>query len=75
MNIQRREFLKSTAALAAMASLPASFARAAASDTAYPYLGRTEDYARVPDHRTGTDHHEGGIVDAGLLRHRPHHDE
>jgi L-alanine-DL-glutamate epimerase-like enolase superfamily enzyme len=45
MNIQRRELLKSAAALAATAGLPASFARAAASDTAYPYLGRTEDYA------------------------------
>jgi L-alanine-DL-glutamate epimerase-like enolase superfamily enzyme len=46
MKIQRRELLKSTAALAAMAGLPASFVRAAASDTAYPYLGRTEDYAK-----------------------------
>ena len=45
MKIQRREFLKSTAALAAMTSLPAGLARAAASATAYPYLGRTEDYA------------------------------
>ncbi|MHB8974177.1 MAG: mandelate racemase/muconate lactonizing enzyme family protein [Pirellulaceae bacterium] len=44
-SMKRREFLQSTAALAAVAGLPASSARAAASDTAYPYLGRTEDYA------------------------------
>jgi L-alanine-DL-glutamate epimerase-like enolase superfamily enzyme len=45
MNIQRREFLKSTAALVTLAGLPADSSRAAGSDTAYPYLGRTEDYA------------------------------
>ena len=45
MKIPRREFLKSTAALAAVTSLPAGRARAAAGTTAYPYLGRTEDYA------------------------------
>ena len=45
MNIQRRELLKSAAALVAAARLPDSCARAAAGDTAYPYLGRTEDYA------------------------------
>jgi L-alanine-DL-glutamate epimerase-like enolase superfamily enzyme len=43
--MQRRDFLKSTAALAAMTSLPAGLARAAATPTANPYLGRTEDYA------------------------------
>ena len=43
--MNRREFLKSTAALAAMTSLPTGLARAAAHATAYPYLGRTEDYA------------------------------
>jgi L-alanine-DL-glutamate epimerase-like enolase superfamily enzyme len=45
MKIQRREFLKSTAALAAITSLPAALARAAAGAAAYPYLGRTDDYA------------------------------
>ena len=45
MKIQRREFLKSAAALAAMTSLPSDVARAAASASAYPYLGRTDDYA------------------------------
>jgi L-alanine-DL-glutamate epimerase-like enolase superfamily enzyme len=45
MRIQRRELLKNTAAWAAVAGLPASFVRAAARDTTYPYLGRTEDYA------------------------------
>jgi L-alanine-DL-glutamate epimerase-like enolase superfamily enzyme len=46
MNIQRREFLKSAAALAAVSSLP-DRARAAASTSSqpYPYLGRTEDYS------------------------------
>ena len=34
--MKRREFLQNTAALAAMASLPASFARAAAHDTRIP---------------------------------------
>jgi hypothetical protein len=41
MKIPRREFLKNTAALAAMTSLPAGLARAATGPTAYPYLGRT----------------------------------
>ncbi len=45
MNIPRREFLKKTAALAALSSLPPGPAGAAVSPTAYPYLGRTEDYA------------------------------
>ncbi|MHB8951351.1 MAG: mandelate racemase/muconate lactonizing enzyme family protein [Pirellulaceae bacterium] len=43
--MERREFLKSSATLAAMAGLPASFAHGATRQTAYPYLGRTEDYA------------------------------
>ena len=45
MKIQRREFLKTTAALAAMTGLPCDPAGAAAAATSYPYLGRTEDYA------------------------------
>ncbi len=44
MNIPRREFLKKTAALAAVSSLPMGPAGAAALPAAYPYLGRTEDY-------------------------------
>jgi hypothetical protein len=45
MNIQRREFLRTTAAFAGVASLPAGFLRAADNTKSYPYLGRTEDYA------------------------------
>jgi L-alanine-DL-glutamate epimerase-like enolase superfamily enzyme len=45
MKMHRRGFLKSTAMMAAMSSLPAGLGRAAASALAYPYLGRTEDYA------------------------------
>jgi L-alanine-DL-glutamate epimerase-like enolase superfamily enzyme len=45
MKLQRREFLKSTAALAGVCSLPAGLARAANNPSSYPYLGRTEDYA------------------------------
>lgn len=45
MNIQRREFLRTTAAFAGVASLPAGFLRAADHTNPYPYLGRTEDYA------------------------------
>ncbi len=45
MKIQRREFLKSAATLAAGTSLPIGLARAAASPTVYSYLGRTDDYA------------------------------
>src|ERR1035438_7588684 len=44
MNIPRREFLKRTAALAAVSSLPVSLVTAATMPKAYPYLGRTEDY-------------------------------
>src|SRR5512137_1988006 len=44
--MKRREFLKSTVALAAVSGLPASLnAGAAAGAKSYPYLGRTEDYA------------------------------
>lgn len=46
MKIQRRQFLKGTAALAAFSGLPASGSAAAVTEAkAYPYLGRTEDYA------------------------------
>ena len=34
--MKRRDFLKNSAALASVASLPASITRAAATDTAYP---------------------------------------
>jgi L-alanine-DL-glutamate epimerase-like enolase superfamily enzyme len=44
MNIQRRQFLKTTAALAAVSSMPAALVRAASEPRSYPYLGRTEDY-------------------------------
>jgi L-alanine-DL-glutamate epimerase-like enolase superfamily enzyme len=44
MTIPRREFLKRTAALAAVSSLPVSLVTAATTSKAYPYLGRTEDY-------------------------------
>ncbi|MHB1037105.1 MAG: mandelate racemase/muconate lactonizing enzyme family protein [Pirellulales bacterium] len=44
MKLPRRDFLKSAAALAASAGLPAGMARAADNARAYPYLGRTEDY-------------------------------
>jgi len=44
MKTPRREFLKSTAALAAAGSLPAGMVRAEAGTRSYPYLGRTEDY-------------------------------
>jgi len=45
MKLRRREFLKSTAALTAVSSLPAGLVRAATDAKSYPYLGRTEDYA------------------------------
>ena len=41
--MNRREFLKSTTALAAVTTLPAGVARAATNARSYPYLGRTED--------------------------------
>jgi L-alanine-DL-glutamate epimerase-like enolase superfamily enzyme len=44
MSIPRRDFLKSAAAFAALASVPVSDTGAAERDTAYPYLGRTADY-------------------------------
>jgi len=45
MKIQRREFLKTMAALAAVANPPVSLVAAATAPKSYPYLGRTEDYA------------------------------
>jgi L-alanine-DL-glutamate epimerase-like enolase superfamily enzyme len=46
MRIQRREFLKSAAALAASSGLPAGLGAAPATGArSYPYLGRTDDYA------------------------------
>ena len=53
MKMQRREFLRSTVALAVISGLPSSLG-AAASAGGYPYLGRTEDYA------------EFRIIDPGL---------
>src|ERR1019366_7374523 len=53
MKRQRREFLRSTVALAVISGLPSSLG-AAASAGGYPYLGRTEDYA------------EFRIIDPGL---------
>ena len=40
----RRDFLKSTVALAAVSGSPAGVARAGTSSRSYPYLGRTDDY-------------------------------
>ncbi len=45
MNANRRAFLKTMAAAGAGAVLPAYNAAAAEREGAYPYLGRTEDYA------------------------------
>jgi L-alanine-DL-glutamate epimerase-like enolase superfamily enzyme len=45
MKTQRRDFLKSTAALAAISALPTgAMAAASPGPKSYPYLGRTEDY-------------------------------
>jgi L-alanine-DL-glutamate epimerase-like enolase superfamily enzyme len=44
MKIRRRDFLKSTAALAATYGLPAGASAATAGVKSYPYLGRTDDY-------------------------------
>ena len=44
MNIQRRQLLKSAAALAAGSGLGAGEIQAASSPRTYSYLGRTEDY-------------------------------
>jgi len=45
MRLQRREFLKGTAALAALSGLPAGVdAAVPVKATSYPYLGRTGDY-------------------------------
>ena len=45
MKIQRREFLKRAAALAAVSNLRVSRVVAVTAPKSYPYLGRTEDYA------------------------------
>ena len=45
MNFPRREFLKRTAALAAISNLPVGLVAAATAAKSYPYLGRTKDYA------------------------------
>jgi L-alanine-DL-glutamate epimerase-like enolase superfamily enzyme len=46
MKLPRREFLKTTAALAALAGAPAALPAAAGPKT-HPYLGRTDDYAEL----------------------------
>jgi L-alanine-DL-glutamate epimerase-like enolase superfamily enzyme len=43
--MNRRQFVKSTAALTAVSSLPAKPGTAAAGTRSYPYLGRTDDYS------------------------------
>ena len=43
--MNRRKFLKTSSALAAISALPAGVVRAASRAQTYPYLGRTEDYA------------------------------
>jgi L-alanine-DL-glutamate epimerase-like enolase superfamily enzyme len=53
MKIPRREFLKRTAGLAAISNLPVSLVAAATAPNAYPYLGRTEDYAEFRIIETG----------------------
>jgi L-alanine-DL-glutamate epimerase-like enolase superfamily enzyme len=45
MQLRRRAFLKSAAALAAVSSLPDGTVHAAPDAASYSYLGRTEDYA------------------------------
>jgi L-alanine-DL-glutamate epimerase-like enolase superfamily enzyme len=45
MKIRRRRFLKATAALAVGSNLPNRLIAAATPPKAYPYLGRTDDYA------------------------------
>ena len=42
--MNRRNFLKTTSALAALSSLPSGVVQAASRTQTYPYLGRTEDY-------------------------------
>jgi L-alanine-DL-glutamate epimerase-like enolase superfamily enzyme len=43
--MNRRQFVKNTAALTAVSSLPAKLGTAAANARSYPYLGRTDDYS------------------------------
>ncbi len=45
--MNRRQFVKSTAAFSAVASLPAGLRAAADAARPYPYLGRTEDYSEL----------------------------
>jgi L-alanine-DL-glutamate epimerase-like enolase superfamily enzyme len=45
--MNRRQFVKSTAALTAVSSLPARLGVAAADARSYPYLGRTDDYSEL----------------------------
>lgn len=54
MKIDRREFLKNAAALAAVSGLPAGSRAAPSQPGSYPYLGRTDDYS------------EFHIIDPGL---------
>jgi L-alanine-DL-glutamate epimerase-like enolase superfamily enzyme len=56
MKTQRRDFLKGTAALAAISSLPSGVVGVAAAPgtKSYPYLGRTDDYS------------EFRVIDSGL---------
>jgi len=44
MKMRRRDFLKSTAALAAISKVSTGVVEAATSLKSYPYLGRTDDY-------------------------------
>ena len=50
--MKRRDFLKNSAALAAVTSLPASITRAAATDTAYPCANRHWRTARSARRRS-----------------------
>ncbi len=47
MELPRREFLRRSAGLAGLCSLPPSWCNAADQSKAYPYLGRTEDYTEL----------------------------
>ena len=47
MNMQRREFMKSAALLAAASAIPKELGAAPASANSYAYLGRTEDYSEI----------------------------
>ncbi len=45
--MDRRQFVKSTAALTAVSSLPAQLGTVAANARSYPCLGRTDDYSEL----------------------------